>query len=182
MGLLGAMNPDRPMTTSSVLCIALILSLGLHEIERTRHLAQDMPDGGTELRAGLQQRHVTMLSIAGVVGAGLFVGSGRAIAKAGPAALLAYTLASALVALVCACWVETAIAHPDSGSFSTGGLYHRLAVLVVLGVGVSHRGHGSSLHPQHLASRIIVLKPRLRDARETPWPLVLADSPDCGSR
>ena len=31
-----------------------------------------------------------MLSIAGVIGAGLFVGSGRAIAEAGPATILAY--------------------------------------------------------------------------------------------
>lgn len=38
------------------------------------------------LAPGLKQRHVTMLSIAGVIGAGLFVGSGHAIAAAGPAA------------------------------------------------------------------------------------------------
>ncbi|MDW7570354.1 GABA permease, partial [Klebsiella pneumoniae] len=43
-----------------------------------------------DLGAGLKSRHVTMLSIAGVIGASLFVGSSVAIAEAGPAVLLAY--------------------------------------------------------------------------------------------
>ncbi|MEN1599863.1 GABA permease, partial [Pseudomonas aeruginosa] len=37
-----------------------------------------------ELGGGLKSRHVTMLSIAGVIGASLFVGSSVAIAEAGP--------------------------------------------------------------------------------------------------
>ncbi|MFP5019650.1 GABA permease [Pseudonocardia phyllosphaerae] len=72
-----------------------------------------------ELSAGLRQRHVTMISIAGVIGAGLFIGSGSAIAKAGPAVLLAYLLAGTLVVLVMRMLGEMAAAHPDSGSFST---------------------------------------------------------------
>lgn len=36
-----------------------------------------------ELGGGLKSRHVTMLSIAGVIGASLFVGSSVAIAEAG---------------------------------------------------------------------------------------------------
>jgi len=47
-------------------------------------------NNSNDLAQGLKQRHVTMLSIAGVIGAGLFVGSGHAIAAAGPAVLLAY--------------------------------------------------------------------------------------------
>ena len=43
-----------------------------------------------DLGAGLKSLHVTMLSIAGVIGASLFVGSSVAIAEAGPAVLLAY--------------------------------------------------------------------------------------------
>ncbi|MCR4464936.1 GABA permease [Burkholderia sp. SCN-KJ] len=73
----------------------------------------------TGLATGLKQRHVTMLSIAGVIGAGLFVGSGHAIAAAGPAALIAYALTGALVVLVMRMLGEMAVAHPDSGSFST---------------------------------------------------------------
>jgi len=72
-----------------------------------------------DLAQGLKSRHVTMLSIAGVIGAGLFVGSGHAIAAAGPAVLLAYAAAGTLVVLVMRMLGEMAIASPDTGSFST---------------------------------------------------------------
>ena len=71
------------------------------------------------LEQGLKPRHVTMLSIAGVIGAGLFVGSGHAIAAAGPAVLLAYAAAGMLVVLVMRMLGEMAVASPDTGSFST---------------------------------------------------------------
>ncbi|UVL09412.1 GABA permease [Pseudomonas rhodesiae] len=72
-----------------------------------------------DLEQGLKPRHVTMLSIAGVIGAGLFVGSGHAIAAAGPAVLLAYAAAGTLVVLVMRMLAEMAVASPDTGSFST---------------------------------------------------------------
>ena len=71
------------------------------------------------LAQSLKPRHVRMLSIAGVIGAGLFVGSGHAIAEAGPAVLLAYIAAGALVVLIMRMLAEMAVASPDSGSFST---------------------------------------------------------------
>jgi len=76
-------------------------------------------NNSNDLAQGLKQRHVTMLSIAGVIGAGLFVGSGHAIAEAGPAVLLAYAAAGTLVVLVMRMLAEMAIASPDTGSFST---------------------------------------------------------------
>ncbi len=78
----------------------------------------DAPEGRT-LQAGLKPRHVTMISIAGVIGAGLFVGSAKAIATAGPAVLVAYALAGTLVVLVMRMLGEMATAQPDTGSFST---------------------------------------------------------------
>ncbi|PJI46563.1 MAG: GABA permease [Pseudomonas sp.] len=71
------------------------------------------------LSQGLKNRHVTMLSIAGAIGAGLFVGSGHAIAEAGPAVLVSYLIAGLLVVLVMRMLAEMAVAQPDSGSFST---------------------------------------------------------------
>jgi amino acid transporter len=71
------------------------------------------------LSQGLQNRHVTMLSIAGAIGAGLFVGSGHAIAEAGPAVMVSYLVAGLLVVLVMRMLAEMAVAQPDSGSFST---------------------------------------------------------------
>ncbi|MFC4946787.1 GABA permease [Pseudonocardia sp. GCM10023141] len=78
-----------------------------------------MAEAGTALSAGLKNRHVTMISIAGVIGAGLFVGSSGAIASAGPAVLIAYAIAGLLVVFVMRMLGEMAAANPDSGSFST---------------------------------------------------------------
>ncbi|MFM9372587.1 amino acid transporter, partial [Streptomyces sp. Da 82-17] len=40
-------------------------------------------DSGDGLKAGLKNRHLSMIAIGGVIGAGLFVGSGAGIAAAG---------------------------------------------------------------------------------------------------
>ncbi|MEZ1319514.1 amino acid permease [Pseudomonas fluorescens] len=76
-------------------------------------------DSSGQLAQGFKPRHVTMLSIAGIIGAGLFVGSGHAIAAAGPAVLLAYLASGLLVVLVMRMLGEMAVANPDTGSFST---------------------------------------------------------------
>jgi GABA permease len=76
-------------------------------------------DSTGHLAQGFKPRHVTMLSIAGIIGAGLFVGSGHAIAAAGPAVLLAYLFSGLLVVLVMRMLGEMAVANPDTGSFST---------------------------------------------------------------
>lgn len=75
--------------------------------------------GGHGLGTSLKPRHITMISIAGVIGAGLFVGSATAISKAGPAVLVSYALAGTLVVLVMRMLGEMATANPDTGSFST---------------------------------------------------------------
>lgn len=76
----------------------------------------DSPDGG--LGTSLKPRHITMISIAGVIGAGLFVGSANAIKEAGPAVLISYFMAGTLVVLVMRMLGEMATANPDTGSFS----------------------------------------------------------------
>ncbi len=78
-----------------------------------------MSQHASELNTNLKSRHITMLSIGGVIGAGLFVGSGSAVALAGPAALIAYAIAGLLVVLIMRMLGEMAAASPDSGSFST---------------------------------------------------------------
>ena len=79
---------------------------------------QPVSDGPSALSSGLKPRHVTMISIAGVIGAGLFVGSAAAIKLAGPSVLISYALAGTLVVLVMRMLGEMATANPDSGSFS----------------------------------------------------------------
>ncbi|MGL5252784.1 MAG: amino acid permease [Moraxella sp.] len=73
----------------------------------------------TKLKGGLKSRHLSMISIAGVIGGALFIGSGKVIASAGPAAILAYLAGGLLVVLVMRMLGEMAVAHPDTGSFST---------------------------------------------------------------
>lgn len=73
------------------------------------------PDG---LHAGLKNRHLSMIAIGGVIGAGLFVGSASGIAAAGPAILLSYALVGLMVVLVMRMLGEMAAARPTSGSFS----------------------------------------------------------------
>ncbi|MCX3059142.1 amino acid permease [Streptomyces beihaiensis] len=70
------------------------------------------------LSHGLKQRHLSMIALGGVIGAGLFVGSGTAIAAAGPSIVLAYAISGALVMLVMRMLGEMAAAYPASGSFS----------------------------------------------------------------
>jgi GABA permease len=72
----------------------------------------------SHLHAGLKQRHLTMIAIGGVIGAGLFVGSGVVINETGPAAFLSYALAGVLIVMVMRMLGEMATADPQTGSFT----------------------------------------------------------------
>jgi GABA permease len=72
-----------------------------------------------QLSKSLKPRHLSMIAIAGVIGAGLFVGSGAAIQQAGPGILVAYAAAGLVVILVMRMLGEMAAANPETGSFST---------------------------------------------------------------
>lgn len=74
--------------------------------------------GGHELRRVLASRHVSMISIGGIVGAGLFVGSSVTINAAGPAVVLSYLIAGILVLLVMRMLGEMAVALPQIRTFS----------------------------------------------------------------
>lgn len=76
-------------------------------------------ESDVSLSHGLKQRHLSMIALGGVIGAGLFVGSGAGIAAAGPSIVLAYTLSGLLVMLVMRMLGEMSAAYPSSGSFSS---------------------------------------------------------------
>jgi GABA permease len=71
-----------------------------------------------ELSRALRPRHLTMISIGGIIGAGLFVGSSAAIAATGPAIVLSYLLTGALILLVMRMIGEMAMAHPGQRAFT----------------------------------------------------------------
>jgi GABA permease len=76
------------------------------------------------LRHSLRERHMTMIALGGVIGAGLFVGSGVVIKAAGPAAVVSFAITGLLVVLVMRMLGEMAVALPAVGSFYE---YSRLA-------------------------------------------------------
>ncbi|MGO9804309.1 MAG: amino acid permease [Steroidobacteraceae bacterium] len=80
-------------------------------------------EGG--LRRSLKRRHMHMIALGGVIGAGLFVGSGVVIGSAGPAAVLSFALTGTLVVLVMRMLGEMAVAYPAIGGFYE---YNRLAL------------------------------------------------------
>ncbi|MFJ4153020.1 amino acid permease [Streptomyces galbus] len=73
---------------------------------------------GSGLQAALKTRHLSMIGLGGVIGAGVFVGSSSGITMAGPGILLSYALVGTLVVLVMRMLGEMAAASPASGSFS----------------------------------------------------------------
>lgn len=70
------------------------------------------------LKKALTQRQLTMIAIGGVIGAGLFVGSGVVIRDTGPGTFITYGLAGILVIMVMRALAEMAVAHPATGSFA----------------------------------------------------------------
>jgi L-asparagine transporter-like permease len=70
------------------------------------------------LSRSLRPRHVTMIAIGGIIGAGLFVGSSAAIAGAGPAIVITYALTGFLVLLIMRMLGEMAVDMPHVRSFT----------------------------------------------------------------
>ena len=77
------------------------------------------------LRRALLSRHMQMIALGGVIGAGLFVGSGVVIRAAGPAAIVSFALTGTLVVLVMRMLGEMASVYPAVGGFYE---YNRLAL------------------------------------------------------
>ncbi|KAH8554965.1 amino acid permease-domain-containing protein [Umbelopsis sp. PMI_123] len=72
-----------------------------------------------ELKRGLKARHLTMISLGGTIGTGLFLTSGASIAQAGPGgALVAYGATGVMVFFMMESLGEMATYLPISGSFN----------------------------------------------------------------
>lgn len=89
-------------------------------MDMTHRKTQSPPIQGAKqgLQGQLSSRQIAMISIGGAIGAGLFVGSSNAIATAGPAALIAYVVATGLVIIIMKMLGEMATSQPSTGSFS----------------------------------------------------------------
>jgi GABA permease len=72
----------------------------------------------TELSRSLKARHLTMISIGGIIGAGLFVGSSTSIIASGPASFISYAITGLLILLIMRMLGEMTTALPHVRSFT----------------------------------------------------------------
>ena len=77
-----------------------------------------VPATDTALSRTLRPRHMFMITIGGIIGAGLFVSSSAAIAVTGPAVVITYLLTGLLVLMVMRMLGEMAVANPEVRSFT----------------------------------------------------------------
>lgn len=79
-----------------------------------------LPGEKKQLRKPLSQRHIIMIALSTGVGTGLWVGSGKTLAKAGPASLLiGFAIVSSMIYFVIAAAGELAVAYGNlSGGFN----------------------------------------------------------------
>ena len=105
----------------------------------------EQPEAKHQLSRSLKSRHLAMISIGGIIGAGLFVGSSTSITAAGPAVFISYAITGMLILLVMRMLGEMAMALPtvrsftefarsglgDGAGFVVGWLYWYFWVIVV---------------------------------------------------
>jgi GABA permease len=83
---------------------------------QTTPTAQSPPPN--QLSRSLQGRHLTMISIGGIIGAGLFVSSSTSIIAGGPASFISYAITGLLILLVMRMLGEMTTALPHVRSFT----------------------------------------------------------------
>ncbi|QGQ45193.1 amino acid permease [Metabacillus sediminilitoris] len=71
-----------------------------------------------QLQRGLEERHITLMSLGAAIGVGLFLGSASAIKLAGPGIILGYAFAGMIMFFIMRALGEMAIQKPVAGSFS----------------------------------------------------------------
>ncbi len=110
----------------------------------------------------LTPRQLVMMGLGSAIGAGLFLGSGVGVQTAGPAVLVSYLIAGALVIVVMHALGEMAAAKPASGAFSVyagdamgpvagatvGWLWWLQVVIVIAAEAVGAAGLLASIWPQ----------------------------------
>lgn len=89
------------------------------DVEKNQHIRGIETSEETMLHRGLQARHITMIAIGGAIGTGLIIGTGKALAQAGPGSVfISYTVIGFVVFLVMAALGEMAAWLPMSAGFS----------------------------------------------------------------
>ena len=77
-------------------------------------------ENSSDLKRSVTQRQLTMMTVGGAIGVGLFLGSSLTIRLAGPSVILSYLLSAVIAVIVAYSIAEMAVVHPVAGSF---GIY-----------------------------------------------------------
>lgn len=89
------------------------------DIDQTSHVRGIETSAETSLHRGLKARHITMIAIGGAIGTGLIIGTGKALAQAGPGSIfISYSIVGFVVYLVMAALGEMAAWLPMSAGFT----------------------------------------------------------------
>lgn len=86
--------------------------------ERAAEGAADDPTTGRRLERTLRNRHIQMIALGGAIGTGLFMGSGKTIALAGPSILLVYAIIGVMLFFVMRALGELLLSNLDYRSFN----------------------------------------------------------------
>ena len=85
----------------------------------TAHIRGLETSAETSLHRGLKARHITMIAIGGAIGTGLIIGTGKALAQAGPGSIfISYSIVGFVVFMVMAALGEMAAWLPMSAGFT----------------------------------------------------------------
>src|SRR3569833_278730 len=85
---------------------------------RLQYFCEDLPLSNTDISRNLRDRHIQIIALGGTFGVGLFLGSAKAIHKAGPGLLLAYAVGGIVIFLIMRALGELLTYRPVAGAFA----------------------------------------------------------------
>ncbi|KAJ3329401.1 Cationic amino acid transporter-1 [Blyttiomyces sp. JEL0837] len=117
------LNPDqvaRRKTTALGRFARRLVTVKTFEPQFHVQAIDDNPNGSADYRKALSAFDLTLIGIGGIIGAGIFVLTGKAAAQnAGPALILSFVFAGVAAGLSSLCYAEMAALVPVSGSAYT---------------------------------------------------------------
>lgn len=92
----------------------------LESYSSSQDVVHNTPLGRDDLNRALNNRQINMIAIAGIIGTGLFLGTGKSLASGGPLSMLiCYSIIGVMVYLTMLSLGELSTQYPVSGSFTT---------------------------------------------------------------
>ncbi|KAK4194728.1 amino acid permease/ SLC12A domain-containing protein [Triangularia verruculosa] len=104
--------PDKQPTKE------MVRDVGSGSSSRDEELGEMASMKNNELKKALKNRHLQMIAMGGAIGAGLFIGSGKALSAGGPGSILiCYAIIGVMMLFTCQALAELAVVYPSNGAF-----------------------------------------------------------------